>query len=319
MFSRKYGALFLFLAVVGVVSAVVLLKKKMEPLVEQHATTQAVDLGKKYNSAYRLYKEVHLLDYPDCTQAETLEAEAKSHAQYELDRDQYWQKLTVLANERIHSVHKMLKIYNRRLPGFRPYYKKIISYMNEDNIDKRIEDANKLTADIRNLKDRMRKREKRRLQILMNPLTKQADKIQEKLDALNKQEPVEPEPEHTHKHSVELYILRHRMKYPDCRKHAVVRWDAQLDTQWHIDMEKWQNEYNALSAEQDKLMSEGKRYSEKMREVYKGLTFDEKKAMETEVENWSQVWRKKMFDVSKRREDLYERHPTKPQTSHYHY
>ena len=315
MFTRKYWALFLCLAVVGVVSAVVLLKKKMDTVVE-HPATQNVDLGEKYNSAYRLYKKSHLLDYPDCTQAQTLEAEAKRHAQYEVDHYQHWQKYQGLTTEGIHVGYRMIRISNRRVPGFRSYYKKLTQMFKGDS---NFQNYDEMSKDLRSLRDRMTQREKRRLQILMNPVMKQFDEIQERLDALNKQEPVEPEPEHTHEHSVELYILRHRMRYPDCRKHAVVAWDAQLVTQWHIDMERWQKEYDLLSAEQDKLMSQGKRYLEKMRETFKRLTPAAQKAMEPEIENWSRVWRQKIFDVSQRRDALYERRPTKPQTSHYHY
>ena len=292
-------------------------------ITRQESTTEDVDLGKKYNSAYRLYKKIHLQKYPDCTQAQTLEADAKSHAQYEVDHYQHREKTGVLTNESIYLSRRMFKIFNRHLPGFRPYYKKISFYMFEDSVevdfDKRVEDINKLASDIRKLKDQMSHREKRRLQILMNPISRRIDDIQERLDDLTKQEPEEPEPEHTHKHSVELYILRHRMRYPACEKHDVIEKEAQLDTQWHLDTEKWQKEYDALSAEQDELMSESKRYLEKSSETFKGLTPEDKKAMELEIENWSKAWQKRMSAVSKRWDDLYERKPTQPQPNHYHY
>ena len=321
MFIKKYWALFLLLVVPGVLIAVVLLNKKTDDTVV--SATEHVDLGKKYNSAYRLYKEVHLQEYPDCTQAQTLEVDAKAHAQYEVDHYQHWKKTGAFANESVYLGWRMLKIFNRRLPGFRPYYKKIRFYMSDESVevdfDKRTEDVTKFAANVRKLRDRMSKREKRRLQILTNPIEKRMDDIQERLDDLNEQEPVEPEPEHTHKHSVELYILRHRMKYPSCEKHAAVNREAQLDTQWHIDMEKWQKEYDALSAEQDELMSEGKHYFEKIRETFKDLTPEGKKAMELEIENWSKAWKKRMSAVSERMVDLYERKPTQPSPNHYHH
>ena len=40
----------------------------------------------------------------------------------------------------------------------------------------------------------MSQREKRRLQILTNPITKRMDEVEERLDDLSKQEPVEPDP-----------------------------------------------------------------------------------------------------------------------------
>ena len=314
MFIQKYWALFLLPAVAGVVIAIILLSKKTDDTIASPA--EDVDLDKKYNSAYRLYKQMHLQKYPDCTQAQTLEAEAKSRAQYEVDHYTHWEKRSVLLDEYIHLWNKTLKIFNRRLPGFRPY---MSDDSDEMDIDKEIEEINKLASDIRNLRDQMSQREKRRLQILTNPITKRMDEVEERLDDLSKQEPVEPDPEHIHKHSVKLYILRHRMRYPACEKHALVEKEAQLNTQWHIDMEKWQKEYDALSAEQDELMSEHKRYLEKRSETFKGLTLEGKKAMELEIENRSKAWRKRVSAISKRRRDLYERKPTEPRTNHYHY
>lgn len=292
-------------------------------ITHQESTTEDVDLDQKYNSAYQLYKEIHLLDYPDCTQAQTLEADAKRHAQYEVDHYTHWEKTGVLTNAYLSLARRMLKIFNRRLPGFRPYYKKISFYMSEDSLEedfnKRTENINKVASDIRKLKDQMRHREKRRLQIFDNPIQKRMDDIEERLTDLTHQEPAEPDPEHTHKHSVELYILRHRMRYPACEKHAVVEREAHLNTQWHIDMEKWQKDYDALSAEQDELMTESKRYLEKSSEAFKGLTPEGKKAMELEIENWSHAWRKRVSAVFQRRNALYERKPTQPQPNHYHY
>ena len=75
MFIQKYWALFLLPAVAGVVIAIILLSKKTDDTIASPA--EDVDLDKKYNSAYRLYKQMHLQKYPDCTQAQVLEAEAK--------------------------------------------------------------------------------------------------------------------------------------------------------------------------------------------------------------------------------------------------
>lgn len=168
-----------------------------------------VDLDKKYNSAYQLYKKTHLKKYPDCTQEQMLEADAKRHAQYEVDNYQHWQKIWGFGNESFYLTSKMIKIFNRRLPGFRPYHKKFSFYLSDDSIEmdfaKKVEEMNKLASDIRKLRGQMRHRKKRRLQIFANPIEKRIYDIQERVVGLIDQEPVEPEPEHTHKHSDELY------------------------------------------------------------------------------------------------------------------
>ena len=173
-----------------------------EPTPEYIDLDKEVDLDKKYNSAYQLYKKTHLQKYPDCTQEQMLEADAKRHAQYEVDHYQHWEKILGLGNESFYLTRKMIKIFNRRLPGFRPYYKKFSFYMSDDYIEVSshniTEDINKLASDIRKLRDKMSHREKRRLQILANPIQKRIDDIQVRLVDLINQEPVEPDPQHTH-------------------------------------------------------------------------------------------------------------------------
>ncbi len=175
-----------------------------EPTPEYIDLDKEVDLDKKYNSAYQSYKKTHLQKYPDCTQEQMLEADAKRHAQYEVDHYTYKGKKSVLMNEIIHLGRKTIKIFNRRLPGFRPYHKKMSFYMSDASIemdfDKKVEEMNKLASDIRKLRGQMRHRKKRRLQIFANPIEKRIYDLQVRLIDLINQEPVEPDPQHTHKH-----------------------------------------------------------------------------------------------------------------------
>jgi len=291
--------------------------------IEQHTTD---DLGVEYNKAYESYIKMHKWEYPDCTQTQMLESEANRHAQYEVDKDRHQHKLTVQNLKFERYLHESMKRIYRYTPTkllreIRIFQRKLI-LIDVDSPDYS-EQISKATEHFYHRRDhyirnRMSRGERRRWLRRLRPATQKLDKIAVEMDKLEEQNPVEPKPGHTHEHSAELYIARHRLLYPDCTDHYSVHREAEQDTEWRIETKKWQEEYAAVSAEIEEIRKESDDYLKKMRETCKNLTDKQQKEKEDEIKKWQKAWRERIYAAQDKRSRLYGRKPVKPTRQHYH-
>lgn len=272
---------------------------RMEP----HAVD---DLGVKYNKAYGSYIERHEREYPDCTQSEMLDADAKRHAQYQVDLEAYQQKHEVLDSELQRVTEVLKKRYHMHAPR---KLRMQIRRFEESFLDSGGERYREELKRVYRIRDSMSRGDRRRLYRRLRLSLRTSEKIIKKLGDLR--EPVEPEPGHPHEHSVERYIARHRLRYPHCTSVSVHR-DAELDTNWRIESQKWQEKHDAFRAEIEGLGKENRDYIEKMRETFKALTDAQKKKKTAEMDNWSEAWRERLDAAHDKMSRHYGQKPVKP-------